>query len=71
MNPDLLLMKLDELLAEVEVRRIRAVVYRKALQVNQFISYLHGLMHHGIIIEENEGSVVLSTQSLHPIYHIW
>ena len=69
MNPDLLLMNLDELLAEVEVRCIRAVVYRKALQVNQFISNLHGLMHHDIIIEENEGSVVLSTQSLNPIYH--
>ena len=71
MNSDLLLMQLDEPFTEVEVWRIRAVVDGKTVVVLEFVSYLHGLMYHGIVIEENEGSVVLSTQSLHPIYHIW
>ena len=62
---DLLLVHLNELLTEVEIRCIRAVVNSKTLIVDKPFFYLQGLMHRSIIIEENKRHLALGTQCSH------
>jgi hypothetical protein len=61
----------DELLAEVQIRGIRAIQNSEAPLSCHFLSYAPGSMHGSIVVQQYKPLLMGRQQGLHFLYSLW